>query len=194
VTIDLHKPTDPPHASFQLFAPSGDYAVYGTLYSGSGVRRAAVVRLTDGKEVARVEEQLAGVVTRPDGTLEGLVVLEPELMLLEPTGKLRFRDPKQTYIGNLATCVLRDETIVIGAYAPVSAGSSLFAVDRKTGKLLWTGEVDLPPIAHSAYLNKTTVSLFVDTVVLRLDESMIAGLQLFDVKDGKRLLSVTQRR
>jgi hypothetical protein len=113
---------------------------------------------------------------------------------LEPSGSKRFSTPIPAHYGVAASCALQGDLLVVALYSPISAGSQLFGLDRRTGKLRWTGEVDLPPIAHSAYRNETSVAIEDGVVVLRMDESMIAGLQLFELETGKRLLSVTQTR
>jgi len=49
------------------------------------------------------------------------------------------------------------------------------------------GELVSVPVAHSAYLNLTSISLHGDDVVLHGNESMVASFQIFESSTGKRL-------
>lgn len=187
--LSLAKPGDPSGSSFQLRAVGPRYVLFGTLFFGGGVRRAAVVRLSDGVEIARVEEEIAAVVERDDGSVEGLLATEPEVKLVELSGKTRWSAGKLAPYDEGATAFARDGRVYASIYPPISSGSALYAFDAATGKLAWKGDVERLPIAHSEYFNETTLSWFEGNVALRGEESSVSTFQLFRASDGKRLLA-----
>ncbi len=188
-TLGLGKPGDPTGSSYQLRAVGPRYVLFGTLFFGSGVRRAAVVRLSDGVEIARVEEEIAAVIERDDGSLEGLLATQPEVKLVELSGKTRWSAGKLAPYDEGASAFARDGRVFASIYPPISSGSALYAFDAASGKLAWKGDVERLPIAHSEYFNETTLSWFEGNVVLRGEESSVSTFQLFRASDGKRLLA-----
>jgi hypothetical protein len=188
-TVALGKPGDPSGSSYQLRAVGPRYVLFGTLFFGSGVRRAAVVRLSDGVEVARVDEEIAAVIERDDGSLEGLLATQPEVKLVELSGKTRWSAGKLAPYDEGASAFARDGRVYASIYPPISSGSALYAFDATSGKVAWKGDVERLPIAHSEYFNETTLSWFEGNVVLRGEESSVSTFQIFRASDGKRLLA-----
>jgi outer membrane protein assembly factor BamB len=185
----LRRAGDTGSPGFSLRSVGPRYAIFGTLFFGAEVRRAVVVRLADGAEIARVEEEVAAVVERDDGSLEGLLVPQPEVKLLEPSGKPRWSAGALAPNDHGAAAVASGTRVYAALYPPISSGSELYAFDRATGKVLWRGDVERPSVGHSEYENEVSLSLFEDRLVLRAEESAVTGLQVFSLPDGKRLFS-----
>lgn len=195
-SIALAKPTDPPFSRFYVRANDGRYLLISTLWS-AGVKRAVVVRLEDGEEIARVEDEIAAVATREeDGTVEGLIATSPRLRLVETNGATRWTDAVLPYTKDSAVAIARGNRIFVVNFPLISTGASPLAFDRTTGKLLWAGDFEQLSIAHSAYSNAVAISLHPsddgDVLAVRGTEAMITYLQLFDVRDGKRRYSQTR--
>jgi len=87
-THALAKPTDPSSTWFSRRQLDGRYVVASTWF-GKSPRLGVAVRVADGVEVARMEEELVAAIDR-DGTLEGLLVTQPSTRLFEPSGKVRW--------------------------------------------------------------------------------------------------------
>ena len=194
--ITLAKPTDPPSSHFTVRENDGRYLLISTLWS-IGAHRGVVVRLSDGVEVARVEETVDAVVTRmEDGTIEGLISTTPKLRLLETTGATRWTDSAMPYVQDSAVAVAKGNRIFVVNYPMISSGATPLAFDRASGKLLWTGDFEELSVAHSAYLNEVSITLRAtddgDVLAVRGSEAAVTYLQLFDVRDGKRSYSQTR--
>lgn len=186
--VDLHRPTDPAHPSFSIRQVTDRHVLYGTHFFGSGVRRAAVVRLSDGAVVARAEDEVATLVEDETGALAAMIVVRPEIRWLEPTGVVRWTAKAPTG-DESAAAVARGGRLFLSTYCAGSSGSALLALDATNGKHLWTAEVEQLPIAHSAYFNETTLSWAFGHLVLRGDEAMVRTFQIFRATDGARLVS-----
>lgn len=189
-TIALAKPTDPPHTTFSVRALGPDFLVVGTWWGAKAVQRGAVVRLSDGLELTRVEEDVAAAVSRDGKTLEALVSLHKGLRLLEPGGAVRWTSTVKTW-GDSADSVLHGSDLVVATWSAASTGAELHAFDA-TGKPRWTRAPSLSPIAHSAYVNHVELSLRAGVVAMRGHEAAFEYLALFDPKTGTSLLNVVQ--
>jgi hypothetical protein len=152
-------------------------------------RRAIVVKLADGAEIARVEEEVAAVVERDDGSVDGLLVVQPEVMLLEPDGKVRWKAGPLGHIDASAAVTTYKSSIYVAIYSQIATGSFLYGFDRATGKVVWTGEFDQLQVVHSIYQNETFLRRVDDRLVLRVDESAVSGVQIFSLPDGRRIFS-----
>lgn len=183
----LAKPTDPSSTWFARRQLDERYIVASTWF-GKSPRRGVVVRVADGVEVARKEEEIVAAFDR-DGALDGLLVTQPTTQLFDASGKLRWTSPEK--LNDAAAVLPLGDTLVVSSYHPIATGADLRAFDRLTGKLLWTGDVALLPIAHSKYSNHVDLSLAFDHVVMRGTESGQVYLELFDPKDGARKLEVS---
>ncbi|MEO7097608.1 MAG: hypothetical protein ABI175_30380 [Polyangiales bacterium] len=195
-TVTIAKPTDPPFTNFYIRSNDGRHLLLSSMW-GSGPRRAVVVRLSDGAEVARVEDEIAAVVTRvEDGTIEGLLATTPKLRLLETNGATRWTDGALSHVDDSAVATAKGNRIYVVNYPRISNGAMPFAFDRLTGKLLWTGDFEPQSVGHSAYANEIGISLRTtddgEVLSVRGSESMVTYLQLFDVRDGKRRYSQTR--
>ncbi|MGZ3475327.1 MAG: hypothetical protein ACXWUG_14345 [Polyangiales bacterium] len=187
-TLDLHEPSDPKGMSFGIRSIDARYVLFGVgpFFVGS-VSRAAVVRLADGAIVAKLEENVAAIVEREDGTIEGLLGVQPELRMLETGGKLRWKAPSPNPHDEGAAAITRGGKLFASVFPPISSGSALLALDLGTGATLWKGDVHMLPIAHSEYENEVRLSFFENRVVLRGDEASVQTFQLFDESNGKRV-------
>ena len=185
-TYTLSKPTDPKPTWFLTRQLDARFFVVATRLS-SGVQRGVVVRVADGVEVARIEQQVVAAVARPDGALEAVLVTHPETRLLEASGATRWTS--KVHLDDSASALLLDHTLVVASFEPIAAGSTLHALDLATGATLWTGDVALLPIAHSIYSNDVTLTLRGGRVAMRGREAGQDYLELFEPRDGKRVLS-----
>ncbi len=185
-TYPLTKPGDPSGMSFITRQLDADWLVTSTWF-GKTPRRGVVVRLSDGVEVLRVDEEVLAAVTRLDGALEGFFVGQPTASFLEPSGAVRWTSPEKFEDGASAT--LSGDVLAIASFHPIASGASLRGLDRLTGKLRWTGDVELLPIGHSKYFNHVDVSVAFGMVVMRGNEAAQRYLELFDPKDGTRTFS-----
>jgi hypothetical protein len=194
--IVVSKPTDPPFSSFFVRGNDGRHVLISSLWS-SGAKRSVVVRLADGAEVVRIDEESAAVVTRvEDGTLEGLVATTPKLRLLETNGTTRWTDAALPYVQDSAVAMAKGDRIYVVNFPMISSGATPLAFDRATGKLLWTGDFEALSVAHSAYINEVAIALHAtddgEVLAVRGTEAMVTYLQLFDLRDGKRRYSQTR--
>jgi hypothetical protein len=187
-TLDLRDPSDPKGTSFSIRSADARYVLYGVgpFFVGP-VARAAVVRLADGAIVAKVPENVAAIVEREDGTIEGLLGVQPELRLFEIGGKLRWKAPSPVPHDEGASALARAGRLFVDVYPPISSGSALLALDLASGKTLWHGDVHMLPIAHSEYFNEVRISFAAGRLVLRGDEASVQTFQLFEEESGKRV-------
>lgn len=191
-TIDLRAPGDPKGVSFAIRAADERFVVFGTgPFFPSGVRRGAVVRLSDGAVVTKVEDELATAVLREDGSLEGALVAKPELRLYEPSGALRFKVASPAPHAESASAIARGDRVYVDVYPSISSGSALVALDRKTGATIWKGDVELLAIEHSEYFNEVRLSFEGDRLSLTGEESSLTTFQMFALEDGKRALALS---
>jgi hypothetical protein len=185
-TFTLSKPTDPTTTWFTVRQLDARFFVASTWLT-SAVRRGIVVRVADGVELARLEEQLTSAVARDDGALEGMIVTAPETRFVEPTGAVRWTSTVK--LSDATSALLVDRTLVVASFHPIATGATLHAFDLATGATLWTGAVDLLPIAHSIYSNDVRLTLRGGHVAMRGIEAGQDYLELFDPRDGTRALS-----
>ena len=190
-TYSLKKPGDPSSMSFITRQLDADWLVTSTWFSKTPTR-GIVVRLSDGAEVLRVEEEVLAAVSRPDGALEGFFVGKPGPTFLEPTGAVRWTTTEKFEDG--ASAALAGDVLAIASFHPIATGASLRGFDRATGALRWTGAVELLSIGHSKYFNHVDVSFAHGMVVMRGDEAAQHYLELFDPKDGARTFSELRGR
>ncbi|MBI2391853.1 MAG: PQQ-binding-like beta-propeller repeat protein [Deltaproteobacteria bacterium] len=183
-SITLAKPADPPHTTFDVRAFGPDFLVVGTWWGAKAVQRAAIVRLSDGLELTRVEDDIAAVVSRDGKTLDGLISLHKGLRLLEPSGAVRWTSSVKTW-GESAATVLHGSDVIVATWHPGSSGAELHAFDA-AGKTLWSATPTLPPIAHSAYINHVELSMRAGSVAMRGHEAAFEYLALFDPEPGPK--------
>jgi hypothetical protein len=192
-TLDLRAPSDPKGTSFTIRSVDDRYALFAAgPFFLTGARRAAVVRLSDGAIIAKVEDAAAAIVERDDGSVSGLLVVQPELRMLEIDGTLRWKAPSPSPHDEAASALARGGRVFVDVYPPISSGSTLVALDEKTGATAWKADVQMLPIAHSEYFNEARLSFFERRIALRGDESSVWTYQLFDEIDGKRALAESQ--
>lgn len=192
-TVSLARPSDAPGTRFHTRFVSPHHIVVGTFGFGGpkSTRRAGAVRLSDGT-VTVVEDEVAAAVERADGTLEGLLVMTPEVKLLSPAGAVRWTYRKLVPIDEFAAVALIDERLVVAAYNAIATGVQVFALNVNDGKLLWKGETKLPPIGHSKYHNLVTIEALGDAVIVRGHESAVDHVHVYDSKTGALRFSDAQ--
>lgn len=154
-----------------------------------------VLRVADGARVAENERQVSALVERADGTLEGLLTVDPvknQLVLLEPGGgKTRWsaRAPSATH--RRADAALTGSSLAVVQYDAVAAGARLVLLDLADGLTNWQGDVEERPAFERTplFLNAWSVRVEGNRVVLLGDESAGTTAQVFDLADGRRLWS-----
>jgi outer membrane protein assembly factor BamB len=185
--LALTKPTDPPGTRMMPILVGPRYVVVGTFSFGGfpAARRSSVVRIADGAIVATVEDEVVALAERPDGTLDGLVVVAPEIRLLSLAGKPRWTHAVP-YAEPFAAAASSGETLYLARYDPIATGVVVGAFRMTDGAEIWNGETKLPPIAHSKYRNDVRLELrpLEGAVVLRGDESSVRHVHLYDAKTG----------
>ncbi len=83
--------------------------------------------------------------------------------------------------------ILKDSLLYIANYHPIATGSSLHCFDLRTGKMKWTADVKQINASHSEYMNKVTLSMYKNKVIMEGDEASGDYVQIFDAGTGKRL-------
>lgn len=183
----LRKPTDPPGTYFQVRELGPRFVLVSSWFSSGGARRAVVVDLKDGAELARLEEEIAATVATETGALDGLFATQPTTRLLSPTGVVRWTSTEK--LNDSASAVLFDGTLAVASFHAIATGASLLGFDPATGAVRFRGDVELLPIGHSKYFNATSVSIAAGALALRGREAGQDYLELFDAKTGKRLFT-----
>jgi outer membrane protein assembly factor BamB len=171
--------------------------VYATGWLGDATapRRTLVVDLATGEPVARVDDLVATVVRRDDGSPEGLLVVQPEVRLLELDGRVRWSAGAIAGGDESAAALARGDRIYVAIYSASATGSALYALDRATGLVVWKGDVAGLLIAHSIYTNEVTLAFAPgDRLVLRGEEAGTRTFQIFAAGTGERLLADSRYR
>jgi hypothetical protein len=169
------------------------YVLYAA-HDTTKVRRSAVLRLSDGAVLATVEDRVAAIVERENGDIAGLLVVDPELRMLELSGATRWTAKSAVGHHEGASAIARGDRVFIDTFPGFSSGSHLEARELATGALVWTAVVEALPIGHSEYFNDVRLSLVGNRVVLRGDESAVTTTQLFDIANGNRDLARSHHR
>lgn len=183
--VTLTKPGDPPYSRFMAIASTPHHVVIGThSFGGSGLRRAAVIRLSDGKEVASVEDEIVAVTESPSGALDGMISVGEEVHLYDASGALRWKY-KPKWPESFAKVLSHDGTLVFAMHNVIATGVEVFALRKSDGRELWLGETRLPPIGHSKYHNNVTLEHLGDAAILRGHESSVEHVHVYDVTTGK---------
>ena len=182
------KPVTLPYA--MLHQIDANFIVLATY--NAPTEHAIVLRTSDGAVLYDGPEHVSAAVPRADRSLEGFLVTTPSTRFLSPAGALVWASPEKLESG--ASAIALDGAIVVATFHPIATGASLLAFDRTSGAKLWTGALEMLPIAHSKYSNQVTVSLASGHVRVAGLESSQEYVQLFDPSNGKRLLSLISRR
>lgn len=185
-TITVAKPGDPSFTAWPRKL-AGGFLVGGTDRVAK-VKRAVVVRLSDGVELTRVDEDIAAVVAKNRTTLDGLVSTDSSVRYLAPNGTLRFV-AKFTRAEDGADALLDGDRLIVAVHPRGSVGSEIRAFDRVTGDVLWSAEPSLPPIAHSAYVNEVRLSLRSGVIVVHGEEAAVDYVLLLERETGAVRLS-----
>jgi len=83
--------------------------------------------------------------------------------------------------------ILHENLLYFAKYNPRSTGSNLYCFDVKAGKMLWIADVKQPKVVHSQYLNKVTLSMYKNIIIMEGNEAAGNYVQFFDAASGKRL-------
>lgn len=168
-----------------LQAVGARHLLFSSSYFGSK-HRSYVVSASDGAIVAHLPIEAAAIVERDDA-LDAVLTADKTIDLYEPSGA-RAWSVTEGY-GDAAAVVAVDDRLIVAHWDRISTGSSLFSVDRRTGKVLWKADVVQLSIAHSKYRNDCELVRRGDEVALIGREAGGEYVQLFDVVTGKRLFA-----
>ena len=154
-------------------------------YAPCGTR---VVRLDDGATVLETVGDASTPVETADGALEGV------LMMTGADTVARIVDDAHTARWTVTLGGYGDELAVapdgarwfVARFSDLATGSALVALERDTGKVLWTADVEQLGIPHSKYWNHVRVQLRGDDVVLIGREAGGEYVQIFDAASGAR--------
>jgi hypothetical protein len=95
--------------------------------------------------------------------------------------------------GDEAVGVVAGDVLIVAVFGRISSGSSLFAVDLRSGKLRWSADVVQLNVEHSEYWNDVTVERRGDEIVLRGVEAGGCYVQAFDLSSGRRRFARTRK-
>jgi outer membrane protein assembly factor BamB len=137
---------------------------------------------------------VAAIVEREDGSIDGLLVVDPELRLLDMAGAVRWTAKRSVGHHESASAITREKTVFIATFPEFSSGSDLSAYDVATGARVWKGVVERLSIGHSEYFNEVRLSIVDNRLVLRGDESAIVTTQVFDLANGNRQFASSHHR
>jgi outer membrane protein assembly factor BamB len=150
----------------------------------------AVIDVKSGQVVARVGDDAAALVEDAAGGLVGLLVLDDEKhearLLDAKSGAVRWRRALGGNSDNSAAVIVDDGQLIIATWHRIATGSRLFALDRATGAVRWTADVEQLHVAHSQYFNDVTLALHDGVVTMHGLEAAGCYLQTFDAASGKR--------
>lgn len=184
-SVNVGKPADPPSTHYAMISAARHHLLLGTFSFGgtSAARRGVVVRLSDGGEALRVEDELVAIVESKSGALEGAVTVAPEIRFYEPTGKVRWTH-KPKVVERFGKVFAKDDRLIFATHDIIATGVQVFALRKSDGALLWTGDTRLPPIGHSKYHNTVTLEERGDAVILRGHESSVEHVHVYDAATG----------
>lgn len=134
------------------------------------------------------------VVEDARGELAGYVHFDlagGRVQLIDARGRPAWTRPlrEATLGGSDGAAVVTGDLLVVALFHRLASGSSLVALDRKTGERRWTGDVEQLGVSHSQYMNDVTLEVRGPNLVLRGYEMGGCYLQVFDAATGRRLLS-----
>lgn len=108
--------------------------------------------------------------------------------LYDQKNQLKWKfSPKYYSAHSFLRALLKNDSLFILTYSPISSGSSVFCFNFKSGQLHWTGEVKHLNVSHSKYLNEVMMYMIEDKIVLATEEMAGNILQVLDKKSGKNL-------
>jgi hypothetical protein len=188
-TIVVAKPGDP-SSGYDVRRNDHGFFEIGTLPWTSVPMRSVILRVEDGEELARVDDDVAAVTSRNGRDLHGLVSTKKGLRYLAPSGTVRWSAPTLR-VDESADALIDGDHVFVASYPSISSGASLHSFDSTTGALLWTHVPAMPPIAHSVYLNEVELAIIADTLVMRGHEAGVEYASLLDRTSGAAHLNTT---
>ncbi len=189
-SVSLISPGDPKHARGELRRLDADFLVATASDAGVPIR-SVVLRIDDGKELARVSGDVAAAIMGAPGVLEALIAMRPTLAYRDPTGAVRWTSKAW---GDSAAAVHAGDAVVVATWNRSSAGAQIAAYDRATGVERWKTAPKLPPIAHSAYVNEVELAWRTGALAMYGDEAAVEYLLLVEPSSGNPLLDVVVPR
>jgi hypothetical protein len=159
--------------------------------------RTVILRAGELERVATLEGTRApGLVEDEGGALIGVLAIDglknrdEQLRLLALDGTTRWTSPPLPLAGADSVVVAATgDLLVVATFHRIATGSSLFALDRKSGALRWRADVEQLGVGHSKYWNDVALAVEEGRVVMRGFEAAGCYEQTFDVATGRRLSS-----
>ena len=102
---------------------------------------------------------------------------------------LDIKDSKGTY-----TLLKNENLLYIANYNFVATGADLLCFNLETAQIEWYADVIQPDITHYRYINKVTLTMYGDKVIMEGNESYIDYVQFFDAKTGERLAEYSEMK
>lgn len=144
-----------------------------------------VVELTVPADAAGLAEDGAGV-------MFGVLQAGRELVFWDAAGKRRWSVLGEPRFDSARAVVVGD-LLVVALFRRIASGSSLIALDLRTGARRWRADVLQFEGTHSKYWNDVSVSVSAGVVTLRGVEAGGCYVQTFDLATGRRLSATLSR-
>ncbi len=153
-------------------------------------RMAVVLDAKSKRAIVWVTDQVVALVEDSAGELVGLLAVDEDARELRLTyaqgGEVQWRHSQGGYSDDSAAVIVDGEQLIIATWHRIATGSRLFALDRKTGALRWTANVEQLNVGHSEYFNDVALALHDGIVTMRGMEAAGCYVQTFDAATGKR--------
>jgi PQQ-like domain len=108
-------------------------------------------------------------------------------------GKRRWRAPVIGRSGDAAEALIDGPRLLVVLYDAISCGTTVLALDRASGAIVWQADVDQISVGHSKYAHRASLKLRGNDVVLTDVQSGGCSLQTFERANGRRRLSVKKQ-
>lgn len=167
------------------FMHTDRFLVFNTPTS-KDVRKTVVMDLKDGKMLP-IESNICGAIrAENDIAIKGYILREDERKAIKvsmPGANWALKENNITKV--TVETLLTDSIMVMARHYKGAAGISLAALNAKTGKVVWVGEVKQPTAAPT----NIYLSLYKNTLLMEGVQPGGNYLEAFDVATGKRTYS-----
>jgi outer membrane protein assembly factor BamB len=186
--ITVEGNTNYHHPYLYYFGCTPDYLIFTS--NDRDYPKTVTVFLNDGT-ITEYDFSIAGFIRDEDeANVPGFVVMNRDkntfktlLLNLSWNGELEGGSC------NKAEILMVGEVLYVSFYHGIATGSSLYAFERTTGKLLWQADVKQLLVSHSEYYNTVFLSNWKDYIILEGIEADGHYVQIFNKNTGERLFS-----
>jgi outer membrane protein assembly factor BamB len=151
-----------------------------------------VLRTGDGTALLHLPSVRLGAALAAQTRFNGALSSDPVVTFYDAGGQAKW-----TWAGGHAEALRAEQygnEVIVALYSPIATGTSLAALDARTGALVWQGAVDSLPISHSKYSNRVELDDRGGNILLIGRESSQEFAQAFDAETGKRVASIVRGR